>query len=291
MAKEIIHYTTEEIKHLSNEELLLEVKNLNMSIKSMSRFIKDNHYNPILDEVISRTNFLDETVLGFIPIRARLYCLEHNLTSHPECQNPECDHKVEWRNGLHRFAPYCSAKCRDTDPGYQERKQQALFERYGVKNCMELDWVKDKVKKTNLKKRGVEYATQSPEVKEKTRQTCLERHGVEYIFQKEEFRKKSEATCEVKYGVKHPCQNPDILERQNQTFIEHYGTHPMKTKEGVEKVEKTMMERHGVRNAFQLESVREKLKEQNQVKYGVDWYMQSFEYHKIKRHKYHSERY
>ena len=65
----------------------------------------------------------------------------------------------------------------------------------------------------------------------------------------------------------------------------------MKTKEGVEKVEKTMMERHGVRNAFQLESVREKLKESNISRYGVMWYMQSYEYHKTKKHKYKSDKY
>ena len=158
-----------------------------------------------MDEIISRTSFLDETVLGFVPILARLYCLEHNLTSHPECQNPDCNNKVEWRNGLHRFAPYCSMQCRDTDPMFQKKKEHGIFAKHGVSNCMKLDWVKDKVRKTNLDRLGVEYAAQSPYIQKKTRQTCLERHGVEYVFQSEEFRKKSEETCELKYGVKHPC--------------------------------------------------------------------------------------
>lgn len=162
MTTTIILQNEEEIKQLSNKELLLSVKNLNMTIKSMSRFIKDKHHNSILDEVISRTKFLDEAITGFVPVQARFYCLEHDLKSHPICQNPECNHIVEWRNGLHRFAPYCSMQCRDSDPMFQEKKEHGIFAKYGVFNCMKLDWVKDKVKKTNLDRLGVEYASQSP---------------------------------------------------------------------------------------------------------------------------------
>lgn len=270
MTSTIILQNEEEMKKLSNKELLLAVKNLNMPTKSMSKFIKNNHHNPVLDEVISRTNFLDETVLGFIPILARLYCLEHNLTSHPECQNPECDHKVEWRNGLHKFAPYCSVKCRDTDQGFQEKKQKTLFERHGVRNCMELYWVKDKIKKTNLDRRGVEYATQSPEVKEKTRQTCLERHGVECVLQLESVKKKGIETSIKNWGVEHPSQAEEIKQRVKQTFKNNYGVdHPMQSEEVKAKVANTMLKKHGVECAFQLDSVRQKLIDSNMDKHGV----------------------
>lgn len=285
MTKTIISYNGNELKQLSNVELLLIVKNLNMTTKSMSKFIKNNHHNPVLDEVISRTNFLDETVLGFIPILARLYCLEHNLTSHPECQNPECDHKVEWRNGLHKFAPYCSMKCRDTDPGFQERKQQAMFERHGVKNCMELDWVKDKIKKTNLDRRGVEYATQAPEVKEKTKRTCLENHGVEFVLQLESVKKKGIETSIKNWGVEHPIQSKEIKQRVKQTFINNYGVaHPMQTDEVKARMRKTMMDLYNAEYSLQVDEIKQKVQDTMMDKYGVLWFPQSEEYHK-KSHK------
>ena len=291
MTNSIIHYSIDEVKRLSNRELLEHIRELNMPVRSMSKFIKNGHHIPVLDELISRTNFLDSTSRVFVPILARLYCIEHDITEHPRCQNPNCPNVVEWRNGLHRFAPYCSMKCRDSDPEFQTRKRQGMFLKHGVYNCMELDWVKDKAKQTTKERFGVEHATQSKVIQEKTKRTNEERYGVSYVFQSEEFRKKSEATCEAKYGVKHPCQNPNILERQKQTFIENYGTHPMKTKEGVEKVKQTMMERHGVECAFQLDYVKERLRESNISKYGVMWYMQSPEYHKKRKHKYTSQKY
>ena len=269
MTNSIIHYSRNEVKHLSNRELLEHIMELNMPVKSMSKFIKNGHHIPLLDELISRTNFLDSALYEFVPILSRLYCIEHNINEHPRCQNPNCHNVVEWRNGLHRFAPYCSIKCRDSDPEFQTRKEQGMFLKHGVHNCMELDWVKDKVKQTTKERFGVEHATQSKEIQEKTKRTNEDRYGVSYVFQSEEFRKKSEATCKAKYGVKHPCQNPDILERQKQAFIENYGTHPMRTKEVVEKVKQTMMERHGVECAFQLDSVKQKLIESNVINHGV----------------------
>lgn len=258
------------LKQITNEELLLEVKKLGMTTKCMSRFIKDNHHNPVLDEVISRTSFLDETVLGFIPILARLHCLKHHLTSHPECRNPDCHNKVEWRNGLHKFALYCSIKCRDSDPRFQEKKQSRMYEKYGVNNCMELDWVKDKVKKTNLERRGVEYATQSQEVKDKTRQTCLSRYGVEYSFQSDSVKQKAIETSIERWGVEHPSQSEEIKQRVKQTFRNNYGVdHPMQTNEIKDKLSESMMQKYGVKCAFQLDSVRQKLMDSNMNNHGV----------------------
>ena len=285
MTNSIIHYSIDEVKRLSNRELLEHIRELNMPVKSMSKFIKNGHHIPFLDELISRTNFLDSTSHVFVPILARLYCIEHDINEHPRCQNHNCHNIVEWRNGLHRFAPYCSMKCRDSDPEFQTRKRQGMFLKHGVHNCMELDWVKDKIKKTNLDRRGVEYATQSPEVKEKTKHTCLENHGVEFVLQLESVKKKGIETSIKNWGVEHPIQSEEIKQRVKQTFINNYGVaHPMQTEEVKARLRKTMLDLYDAEYSLQVDEIKQKVQDTMMDKYGVLWFPQSEEYHK-KSHK------
>lgn len=310
MTNEIIQCSENELKHLSNEELLLEVKNLNMPIKSMSKFIKNNHHNPILDEVISRTSFLDETVLGFIPILARLYCLEHNLTSHPECQNPECVHKVEWRTSIHGFAPYCSLKCRSTDPKQWERIRETTKKRYGVShyskcqesktkfretcqkkygvdNVFQLQEIKEKCKKSMMDKYGVENSMQSEDIKEKAKQTCRKKFGVDNAFQSEEIKNRIKQTHLQKRGVDNSMKAPDVQEKYRQTMMKRYGVeYSMQSKELQKKSTETCLEHFGVEHPSQSSEILERTKHTMNIRHGVDWFPQSYEYHKLKRHKF-----
>ena len=71
-----------------------------------------------------------------------------------------------------------------------------------------------------------------------------------------------------------------------------------------EKIEATMLTTYGVAKAYMSEDICRKISnklrtEQTQdkirqtflSKYGVEWYTQSVEYHKNKKHKFHSEKY
>ena len=70
-------------------------------------------------EILKRTEFLDNCFYQKenVPLRARIYCLRNNITSHPICQNPNCPNHnfVEWRFDKVGFAKYCSLKCTQTD--------------------------------------------------------------------------------------------------------------------------------------------------------------------------------
>ena len=75
----------------------------------MTRFLMKHNPN-LLDEVLQRTRFLNKVVNNIsltVPFTARIYCLEHDLKEQPKCQNPKCNNPVEWRNGIHQFAPHC----------------------------------------------------------------------------------------------------------------------------------------------------------------------------------------
>ena len=150
---------------------------------------------------------------------------------------------------------------------------------------MELDWVKDKIKKTNLELRGVEYATQSPEVKLKTIQTCLEKYGVEYVLQLEAVKKKGIETSKKHWGVEHPSQSEEVKQRVKQTYKEHYGVdHPMQTEEVKERLRKTMLDLYDAEYSLQVDEIKQKIQDTMMDKYGVLWFPQSEEYHK-KSHK------
>jgi hypothetical protein len=56
-------------------------------------------------------------------------------------------------------------------------KKGGMIRKYGVDNPMHLESVREKVRKTNLKRYGTEVASKSDIIKNKTRQTMLERYG------------------------------------------------------------------------------------------------------------------
>lgn len=72
------NYTT-----LSNVELLTIIKNTNVGIKQLQKYLK-RHYPTLLAEIINRTNFLNKS--SNITITERLFCIEHNLKSIPKCK-------------------------------------------------------------------------------------------------------------------------------------------------------------------------------------------------------------
>lgn len=56
-----------------------------------------------------------------------------------------------------------------------------LLTTYGVTNVFQIEWVKEKIKKTNLRKYGKEHHTQTINYKEKTKLTNLRKYGVTHL--------------------------------------------------------------------------------------------------------------
>lgn len=92
--------------------------------------------------------------------------------------------------------------------------QISNIEKYGVKSCLSLDCVKEKVKETNLERYGVENPFSLKSVQEQIRRTNLEKYGVEYPTQSDEVKQRTKDTCIEKYGVDHPMK----LERYKEMF-------------------------------------------------------------------------
>ncbi len=136
--------------------------------------------------------------------------------------------------------------------------------------------IQDKKIKTCLNRYGFEYGTQVPYIKEKTKQTCLEKYGCEYSLQNLEVREKGKQTSLEKYGFEYPNQSPERKEKYKQACLEKYGYDTtFKIPEIIDANLKKVKEKYGVlddeniTNVYQIEEIKEKIKEIMISKYGV----------------------
>lgn len=92
---------------------------------------------------------------------------------------PVCSRPTNYSAAYGNFAKYCSSKCESLSEEKREtaRKninpqilKEKFKEKYGVDNSMQLESVKEKVKKTNLERYGVENTFQTQHAKDRTRE-------------------------------------------------------------------------------------------------------------------------
>jgi len=91
-----------------------------------------------------------------------------------------------------------------------------MIKKYGVKNAGELDFIKEKIKKTNLYKYGVENPYQSEIFKKKIRETNLQKYGVEYPTQSYDIRQKIKESFKKSYNCEYALQNPEFFKKQQE---------------------------------------------------------------------------
>ena len=95
--------------------------------------------------------------------------------------------------------------------------------------------------------------------------TCYDRYGTEYATQADEVQARIRDSCRKIFGVDYPLQSKEILEKTRDRCEELYGDRCM----------------------FKTKHIRDKRKE----RFGCEWYTQSMEYHKTRKHKFTSAKY
>lgn len=85
----------------------------------------------------------------------------------------------------------------------QDKSKESIKLKYGdnITNVFQLDFVKDKIRKTKLKRYGNEYYSNH----DKTLKTIKERYGVNNISQIDFVKDKVMNTCMKRYGVSYSC--------------------------------------------------------------------------------------
>lgn len=105
----------------------------------------------------------------------------------------------------------------------RKRAEKTLNERYGVEHSsFESKEIQDKARKTMYERYGG-TGVAVPEIKEKVKKTNLRKYGVEWATQIPEAREKAKESYLRKYGFDNPSKADEVKKRINDTFMERYG--------------------------------------------------------------------
>lgn len=146
---------------------------------------------------------------------------------------------------------------------YQECNNSSTFGRYGYSNgCCK----SHNTKLTNLTKYGVENVKQYKAIITKAKETYNSKSDEE----KAKIQKRKENAMLKKYGVSNPSYSSEIKEKISTKNKANAGSRMIVLKQNNQI-------KYGVDNVFQLNEIKEKSKETFRVKYGVENPSQSFE--------------
>jgi hypothetical protein len=106
----------------------------------------------------------------------------------------------------------------------------------------------------------------NPDTIKKCCETCKNEFDVKF------YKRNIQRFCSKKCSV----NNPEIKEKNRQgvkkTFMDKYGTHPMKTEQGIANLKKSVLEKHGVDWISKKAGWFDVVKKNNLKKYGVETY-------------------
>ena len=112
----------------------------------------------------------------------------------------------------------------------QEWKEQAMINKYGVKNAWQLEKVKENIKIKYLDKlKDKEF---NRKIITKRIKTCRKKYGVDFVAQSTQAKKNFENKMLSKYGVRNPLQNLIIYQKAFSTRKKGWGIKKYRTKFG-----------------------------------------------------------
>jgi hypothetical protein len=79
---------------------------------------------------------------------------------------------------------------------------------------------------------------------------------------------KIKKACIDKYGVENPSQIDEVKKKKEETYMEHYGMHPRKTKDVQDKYKNTCLAKYNVDNPSKNLKIQQKIKNVFESKYG-----------------------
>lgn len=183
----------------------------------------------------------------------------------------QCGKKTKFigiREGYRRF---CSPTCASKNDSVKEKTKKTNLKKFGGTTSIHSKQIQNKIKQTNLEKYGVENVFASQTIKVKLQETNLKKYGTKFPTQNKNIKKKRKKTNLKRYGVDNPTKNKTVRNKTIRTCLEKYGVeNPNQCKDIRNKLERTNLERHGVPCVFELENVKEKIKQTYLEKYGVE---------------------
>ena len=99
---------------------------------------------------------------------------------------------------------------------HQNNIIEAVKIKYGVENVFQIDNIKEKIIKTNIKKFGAKNPNQNNDIRQKTKNTCLKKYGTETPLKSNIIRDKAKNYYLTNFGVEYNSQIPEIAEKAHK---------------------------------------------------------------------------
>lgn len=257
-------------RHLPNTRRIQKInKGLCPNIMSYLR----NRYNDVdkdckLSEIIYRIYFHQEK---------RNYCLY--------CGNKtKFDIKgYKFHRRTYLYGDYCCPSCAQKSEITRNKLKKTCLEKYGVKNGGGSKQALEKIKQTNLRKRGVTNNMLLDSFKKQRKETWINNYGVDHPLKSKEIQNKIALTCLVKYNHLWTSNNELSKLKKHQTNILKYGVpENLSAKEVKQKIRESFKKKYNCESIGQLTNIpiiRDKQLETSYIKYG---YVYSFDNPEIK---------
>lgn len=185
-----------------------------------------------------------------------VYRIVKGIENRPVCVH--CGKPVIYTRG--HFLDYCCKSCMEQDPVTVQKREQTMLDRFGVKNAMQSNELRNKATQTTYEKYGAEHPIQSPTIKEKTEATNLKRYGNKSVLSVKSIRDKGVETSITKYGVSHPKKSKVVQDKTKNTNLLKYGCENVFQNEDIKnKIKETLLSKFGVEHTSQLEYVKNKI--------------------------------
>lgn len=151
------------------------------------------------------------------------------------------------------------------------KSTETNIKKYGVKNPLQNEKIRNKIKNTNIKLYGTENPFQNDIIKNKIKNTILNKYGVEHISQSNFHSIKKKETLINNYGVDNPMKCEKFKNKVKLTNLKKYGVeYCLQNKEIMNKMIETNLKKYGTNYSFQNEIIKNKIKEKLLTKYCVD---------------------
>lgn len=156
-----------------------------------------------------------------------------------------------------------------------EKARASNLAKYGVDNAAKVDFVKDKIKKTNIKRYGSESYLATEKCKSERKQKAIDLYGVDHFSKADATKEKAKKTSIDKYGDLFQ-RTDDWKEKVKKTCLERYGVHSVGMVDEFKlKKEETMLEKYGGKGPLSDPEIRKRAHISLKKKYGVDSALQS----------------
>jgi len=162
------------------------------------------------------------------------YCNENNIILNKFYEKTNRDTRIEGKcltlNCINNFnkvfrqlvntGGYCN-NCSKIK--HQNNIIEAVKIKYGVTNVFQIDDIKEKIIKTNIKKFGAKNPNQNNDIREKTKTTCLKKYGTDNPLKNESIKNKIKETCLKKYGTETPLKSNIIRDKAKNYYLTNFG--------------------------------------------------------------------